>query len=69
VRDRQIRNGLDLLDAEDTKISLPPVEREQRIMIGAQLLDRADPQATVVGAFCPLIHDVSRVPDLIPYPS
>ena len=36
VRDRQIRNGLNLLDTEDTKIGLSALEREQWIVVRAQ---------------------------------
>jgi len=38
MRNRRVRNRLDLLDRADAQVGQPPVEAEQRIMIGAHTL-------------------------------
>ena len=37
VRDRGVRNRLDLLDLEDARVGEPAVEAEQWVMIGAEV--------------------------------
>ena len=36
MRDRCVRNQLDLVDIEDAKVGEPPVKAEERIVIGAE---------------------------------
>ena len=38
MRNRRVRNRLDLLDREDAQVGQPTVEAEQRVVIGADML-------------------------------
>ena len=38
MRNRRVRNRIDLFDRADAQVGQPPVEAEQRIMIGANTL-------------------------------